>query len=94
MEVAVGRSYAAFALAEEAPVVRRAAEAARRLGLEPVTERGGGGSDANVFNERGLPSLMMATGAMDVHTPQERLNVAASLECLEWLVATASMNDD
>jgi tripeptide aminopeptidase len=92
VEAEVGRSYSAFALADESPVVRRAAEAARRLGLEPVTERGGGGSDANVFNERGLPSLMMATGALDVHTPQEQLNIVASLQCLEWLLETIVAN--
>lgn len=88
VEVKVERSYTAFALAENAPVVRRAAEAARRVGLDPVTERGGGGSDANVFNERGIPSLIMATGAMDVHTPQERLSLPAARQCLEWLLAT------
>ncbi len=93
VEVEVGRSYTAFALAEDAPLVQRAAQAARRLGLEPVTERGGGGSDANVFNEYGIPSLMMATGAMDLHTSQEQLNIAASLECLEWLVETATISD-
>jgi len=87
-EVKVERSYTAFALAEDSPVVRRAWEAALRVGLEPVTERGGGGSDANVFNERGIPSLMMATGALDVHTPQERLSLPAAQQCLEWLVAT------
>jgi tripeptide aminopeptidase len=93
VEVTVGRDYTAFALSDDAPVVRRAAAAARRLGLEPVTERGGGGSDANVFNERGIPSLNMATGAIDVHTPQEQLDIAAALRCLEWLVGTAVISD-
>lgn len=94
VEVEVGRSYTAFAVSDEAPVVRRATEAARRLGLEPETERGGGGSDANVFNERGIPSVVLSTGAMDVHTPEERLNVPASLQCLEWLVETMTGRGD
>ena len=93
VEIVAERSYTAFALADDSPVVQRAAQAARRLGLDPVSERGGGGSDANIFNEHALPSLMMATGALDVHTPQEQLNVAASLECLEWLVGTATISD-
>jgi tripeptide aminopeptidase len=94
VQVDVAQDFTAFALAEDSPVVRRAAAAARRLGREPVMEVGGGGSDANVFNEHGLPSLMMATGAMDVHTPQEQLNVAASLQCLEWLVMTVVTNEE
>ncbi len=90
-EIEVGRSYTAFALPDDAPVVRRATSAARRLGLEPERERGGGGSDANVFNERGIPSVILATGAVDVHTPDERLNVPASLQCLDWLLETVTL---
>lgn len=93
VEVSVGRDYTSFVLPDDAPVVRRAAWAARRVGLEPVTERGGGGSDANVFNQHGIPSLMMATGAIDVHTPQEQLSIPAALQCLDWLVETITVND-
>ena len=93
VEIVAERSYTAFALADDSPVVQRAAQAARRLGLDPVSERGGGGSDANIFNEHALPSLMMATGALDVHTPPEQLNIPASLQCLEWLTETATISD-
>lgn len=86
VDIEVKRSYTAFALTVDAPVVKRATAAAQRLGLEPVTERGGGGSDANVFNERGIPSLMMATGALNVHTPDEQLHLPTALKCLAWLV--------
>ncbi len=92
--VSVGRDYTSFALPDDALVVRRAAQAAQRVGMEPVTERGGGGSDANVFNEHGIPSLMMATGAIDVHTPHEQLSIPAALQCLDWLVETITMTDD
>ena len=63
VEIDLKHDFTAFALAPDSPIVQRAAAAARRLGIEPQTEKGGGGSDANVFNEHGLPSLMMATGA-------------------------------
>ena len=92
VEIDLKHDFTAFALAPDSPIVQRAAAAARRLGIEPQTEKGGGGSDANVFNEHALPSLMMATGAMDVHTPQEQLNIPASLQCLEWLVGTVVGN--
>jgi tripeptide aminopeptidase len=92
VQVEVSQDFTAFALPDDAPVVQRAAAAARHVGLEPVTEIGGGGSDANVFNEHGLPSLIIATGALNVHTPQEQLNVVAALQCLEWLVETITGN--
>jgi tripeptide aminopeptidase len=94
VQVEVAQDFTAFALPADAPVVQRAAAAARRLGLDPLTEIGGGGSDANLFNEHGLPSLIMPTGALDVHTPQEQLNVTAALHCLEWLVETTTGIDE
>lgn len=83
----VSRSYTAFALAADSAPVLRGSAAARAVGLEPATKIGGGGSDANVFNERGIPSLMLPTGAADPHTPEERLLLPAAHQCLEWLVA-------
>jgi tripeptide aminopeptidase len=38
-------------------------------------EDGGGGSDANVFNERGIPSLIMGAGAHKPHSPEETINL-------------------
>ncbi|HEY3397797.1 MAG TPA: M20/M25/M40 family metallo-hydrolase [Armatimonadota bacterium] len=93
VEVDVDQSYQAFHLAPDSLPVVRAGAAAAQLGIEPVREIGGGGSDANVFNERGIPALMFATGAAEVHTPQETLNVPAALRCLEWLLATITRAD-
>jgi tripeptide aminopeptidase len=36
----------------------------------------GGGSDANVFNSRGVRCVNLANGMTDVHTPDERIAVA------------------
>jgi tripeptide aminopeptidase len=65
--------------------VRRATAAAERAGLTPTTVLGGGGSDANVFHERGLPSVILATGGANVHTPAEELRLPEALACLKWL---------
>lgn len=93
VEIEVERSYTAFALTEEDPVVKRATAAAQRIGLEPATERGGGGSDANVFNERGIPSLILATGALNLHTSDEQLHLPTAGQCLDWLVEIVTTPD-
>ena len=49
----------------------RIAEAARLPGLEARLVGGGGGSDANVFNARGLPALTLGVGFERVHSPRE-----------------------
>jgi tripeptide aminopeptidase len=81
----LSRSFTTFALDADSTPVRRATAAAERAGLSPTTARGGGGSDANVFNERGLPSVMLAIGGANVHTPAEELRLPEALACLEWL---------
>ena len=51
-------------------------EAARLAGLEPRLVEGGGGSDANVFNELGLPALTLGAGFEHAHSPRESLSIA------------------
>jgi tripeptide aminopeptidase len=85
-EPQVEASYRCFFLPDDAPVIRNAWEAAQALGMEPFTEIGGGGSDANVFNEHGIPALICATGGEGAHTLQERLDIDAMVGCARWLV--------
>lgn len=86
LEPDIAASYRRFALADDAPVVQIARRAAEALGFEPVTEVGGGGSDANVFNERGIPAVICATGSEHAHTLDERLEIDAFVGCAQWLV--------
>ncbi len=86
VEVDLKRSYNGFRLEATEPVVALAIEAARALGGEPKLRIGGGGSDANIFNEHGLPAVILATGAADVHTTNERASVPIMVRCAEWLV--------
>ncbi len=52
---------------------------------------GGGGSDANVFNERGITSIIIATGPADVHTVNESVDAERMVESAQWLVKTLAM---
>jgi len=51
-------------------------------------ERGGGGSDANVFNEHGIPSVILATGPAEVHTVNEWVDARRMAESARWLTET------
>lgn len=69
------REYAGFSFAEDAPLVRMAADAARDAGLEPELRRTGGGSDGNIFAAHGVPTLVLSCGMEGVHGIDERLRV-------------------
>lgn len=70
-EVKVSKEYDSFVLAETAPVVQLARQAAESLGLKPVIKATGGGSDANYFNSYGIPTVVLGTGMSKVHTTDE-----------------------
>ena len=57
-------------------VVRVARAGLERAGFSPALGLSGGASDANVFNERGLPCLNLANGMAEIHTPDEHIAVA------------------
>jgi tripeptide aminopeptidase len=73
VEVNLVHEYRAFSLTARSPVVRLAKAAVSALDLEPRLLTSGGGSDANILNARGLPTVNLTAGMMQVHTPDEYL---------------------
>lgn len=71
VEIEYRRHYSAYQIDENAPVVILGLKAAENLGLNGFTRTTLGGSDANVFNAKGLPSIVMATGMEKIHTHEE-----------------------
>ncbi len=67
--------YKKFNLPIESLAVQRVIEAGKRIGLDILSSKGGGGSDANVFNERGIPTCIIGTGMQKVHTKKEFIKV-------------------
>ena len=84
VQVTVTDEFTAFALDDDALPVRIAVTALERAGFTPRLIGSGGGSDVNVYNAAGLPSVNLSVGMENVHTPDEylpvvRLHEAASL---------------
>jgi tripeptide aminopeptidase len=70
-----GPAYEAFALDDEAPVVRAALAAAKRVGLSPRCARNDGGMDANWIVAHGIPAVTIGAGQRHVHTPAEEVDL-------------------
>lgn len=68
-------AYPSFLFADDAEVVLKAKKAAQALGLTGDTFSSGGGSDANIFNGLGIPTVNLAVGYEDIHTTTERIKV-------------------
>jgi tripeptide aminopeptidase len=76
VETEVSETYQGYRFREPDPVVQLARAALERCGFEFRPALTGGGADANVFNARGLPCLVLANGMTDIHTADERIAVA------------------
>ena len=73
VEINLVHEYRAFSLTGRSAVVRLSKAAVTALGLQPRLLTSGGGSDANILNARGLPTVNLAAGMMQVHSPDEYL---------------------
>jgi tripeptide aminopeptidase len=87
VELVVVPSYPAYKLAEDAEPVQRAVRAARQIGVPVRFKPTGGGSDANIFNSRGIPSVVLSCGYEKVHTTGERIPLAQLVLLTEWVLA-------
>lgn len=69
------QEYPAMHLDRTASVLQRVDKAAARLQREIRYERAGGGSDANIFNGKGLPTAIIGIGMDHVHSTEETIDL-------------------
>ncbi|MCD4828873.1 MAG: M20/M25/M40 family metallo-hydrolase [Candidatus Cloacimonetes bacterium] len=92
LEKRVYSKYASFTVADDEPVVLLAMRASKAAGCEPKTFRGGGGSDANIFNQKGIRTIVAGTGMDNVHTVEERISVAQLEKGCRWVKEVIRMH--
>jgi tripeptide aminopeptidase len=89
LELEIERAYPSFRLDAEAPLLRRVASTLEAMGEgAPILQAGGGGSDANILNARGIAAVPISTGMEDVHTTDESVAVADMVRCAEFVLRT------
>ncbi|AET61478.1 hypothetical protein HPL003_23800 [Paenibacillus terrae HPL-003] len=79
--------YPAFSFTEHDEIVQVAQRAIQGLGLATPTFHSGGGSDANVFNGLGVPTVNLAVGYQNIHTTQEKIKADDLVKVAEVVVA-------
>jgi len=86
-EIEVIDSYSAYHMKPEDYVVQLAVRAAQEIGLEPVQQGTGGGSDANIINSRGIPSVVLGLGYQNIHSTAESIPIAQLVKAAELVVS-------
>ncbi|WP_252503006.1 M20/M25/M40 family metallo-hydrolase [Sporosarcina sp. Marseille-Q4943] len=85
-ETEVKLMYPGFSFNDDAEVVQTAMEAIRNVGREPKLMTSGGGSDGNVFNGMGVPTVTLSVGYEEIHTKNERMPVEELNKLTELLI--------
>jgi len=71
IDLEIVNTYQAYHVAADSQAVATIGRALAGMGLEPILESTGGGSDANVFIEKGITAIPVGIGVRDFHTTWE-----------------------
>lgn len=74
-DVITSKSYQGFKVDEDAKVTQYAVKSAQSLGLSGNTVVAGGGSDGNIINALGIPTVIIGIGYQNIHTTEERMEI-------------------
>ncbi len=87
LEIQIERAYESYRLTADMPVLQRVAAALEAMGEGlAILKAGGGGSDANILNARGIAAVPISTGMQGVHTNQECIAVGDMVRCAEFVL--------
>jgi tripeptide aminopeptidase len=78
--------YPGYKFDETAPHVKLVMDAAEAIGLTPNLFHSGGGSDANLFNGQGIPTVNLSVGYQAIHTVNEYIAVSDLVKVAELVV--------
>lgn len=83
--------YHPFRMKETLPVVKRAIEAVKATGLEPMIRAANGGLDANWMVRHGVPTVTFGAGQVDPHTVDEWVDLNEFDAACNLVVTLATM---
>ncbi|NLM53246.1 MAG: M20/M25/M40 family metallo-hydrolase [Firmicutes bacterium] len=86
VDLDVKRLYPAYYIPEEHDLLQLVKRAGEAVGLPIKIQATGGGSDANIFNGKGIDALNLAVGNEKVHTVEEYQNINELVKTVELIV--------
>ncbi len=88
LEFRVFDEYHSFRIGEIHPLIVALKEAGTKQGIDILPISIGGGSDANIFNQNGIESVLMGIGMEKYHTPEEFIKLSGLYRAESLLINT------
>ncbi len=83
----VVKGYDGFKLEEGCEILNIVEKACKEIGIEYSPVKSGGGSDTNIYNSKGVPSINLGIGMTKVHTKEESIKIEDMVGCTELLLS-------
>jgi tripeptide aminopeptidase len=75
LDISDHEEYRTFRIDDDMHFLRYMEEVFRRCGIEPVRTTTGGGSDANIFNQKEIMTVNISNGMQKVHSTEEHISL-------------------
>ncbi|RBP43992.1 M20/M25/M40 family metallo-hydrolase [Garciella nitratireducens] len=86
VQIKKAREYSSFQIGKEEKIVQTVQKACETIGIKAYTQRSGGGSDTNIFNEYGIQAVNLATGEGNPHTKEEYIEIEDFINTAKMIV--------
>lgn len=87
VEIGVKKEYTTYRWTPDDVPVKLAIKAGEAIGITPELVEGGGGSDANIFNEKGIPAVVIGVGYEGAHSKGEHITITDLVESAEYALS-------
>ncbi|MEZ9874446.1 M20/M25/M40 family metallo-hydrolase [Vibrio breoganii] len=87
VDIVSTRAYNPFQIPESHPHIQTVKDVFAQLDIEPIVTSTGGGSDANIFAEKGLTIVNLSTGMAKVHTTEEYIAIEDMRKISQFLMS-------
>jgi tripeptide aminopeptidase len=91
-DVSLTLAYKSVNIPDDSPVVEISKKAIENIGMKPVAEVICGGTDASIYNEKGIQTAVLGTGVEKEHSTEERIAVADMEKAVKLLHVIFDMN--
>ncbi len=91
-DVKLTLAYKSVNIPEDSPVVEISKKAIKGIGMKPVAEVICGGTDASIYNEKGIQTAVLGTGVEKEHSTDEQIAVADMEKAVKVLHQIFEMN--
>ncbi|MFC1668370.1 M20/M25/M40 family metallo-hydrolase [Chlamydiota bacterium] len=94
VHVKTERDYNGFCIPKDHLLISLAQRAAKKIEKKVTVQKSGGGSDANIFNDKGLEAVVLGVGYENAHSTQEQITEENLILHCKWIYEIARLNTD